>query len=173
MGFAGRPAVTIKNPELSESQQLLLDWWTDFREALISRTDLTSAQQLHPRSGYNVPLGRSGIKIMCWASTSDNTLAVRIYMETKYNSESALSQLMAQKDDIEAEIGESLLWDALPDATDKVIAITREGDLSVKAKWSEYLDWMINMTEKFNTVFRPRVLELDLTAMPEDDDEVS
>ena len=94
-------------------------------------------------------------------------------MQTKYNSESALSQLMAQKDEIEAEIGEPLHWDAVPDASDKVIAITREGDISRKEKWSENLDWMVDMTERFRKAFRPRVRQLDLSAAPEDDDEVS
>jgi hypothetical protein len=98
----------------------------------------------------------------------DNSLAVRIYMQNKYNSESALSQLIAQKDKIEAEIGESLLWDAVPDASDKVIAITREGDISRKANWRENMEWMVEMTKKFRTVFRPRVLQLDLSATPED-----
>jgi hypothetical protein len=166
--FARRSAAKILNKELSESQKLQLDWWTEFREALLDRTDLSSSQQPRPSGGYSVALGRAGVSINCRVSMYDNSLAVRIYMQNKYNSESALSQLIAQKDKIEAEIGESLLWDAVPDASDKVIAITREGDISRKANWRENMEWMVEMTKKFRTVFRPRVLQLDLSATPED-----
>jgi len=84
-------------------------------------------------------------------------------MRGKYNSNAALSQLFAQKDEIENEIGESLTWDANPDTRDKIIVIYKDADIRTRDKWDEYLTWMVAKTAHFRRVFMPRVKQLDLS----------
>jgi hypothetical protein len=162
--FARSAAIREASAPLSDARRLQLDWWTDFRNAILARTDLTSARQPRPRYWYDVPLGRSGIHISCTANTFDNILAVRVYMRSRYNSEAALSQLLDDKDTIEEEIGEPLVWDASPEARDKVISISKSADLRHRNRWPEYVDWMVGMTDRFRKTFKSRVrlLRLDV-----------
>ena len=65
------------------------------------------------------------------------------------------------------QIGE-LVWDPNPDAQDKVISLQREADLSRRDQWPEYCRWMVETTERFRTVFGPRVKKLDLERVQEE-----
>ena len=68
-----------------------------------------------------------------------------------------------QKGEIEAEIGQALVWDASADtALDKTIAVHREIDLRNRDQWPDATDWMVSMTEKMRRSFGPRVKRLSL-----------
>ena len=90
-------------------------------------------------------------------------------MRSKYNSEAALSQLDDQREEIEQEIGESLVWDANPQARDKTIAIHRDADLRQRGEWDGHLKWMVDMTGRFRKAFVPRVKQLNLDVVREDE----
>ena len=92
-------------------------------------------------------------------------------MRNKYNSDAALAQLSGQKAEIETEVGQSLIWDANPDAQDKLVAIYRDVDLKNREQWPGYTAWMVDMTEKFRKAFGPRVKKLDLEATEEPGEE--
>ncbi|MBM3224444.1 MAG: DUF4268 domain-containing protein, partial [Candidatus Tectomicrobia bacterium] len=57
--------------------------------------------------------------------------------------EPGLRQLLEARDAIEQEIGVPLVWDPNPEATDKVIAIYRDADLSHRNRWPKYLQWLM------------------------------
>ena len=99
------------------------------------------------------------------ANTSANRIGVRVYLRHKYNAEAALAQLFTQKEEIEDEIGERLLWNPNEDTRDKIIAIYREADLRRRDKWHEYLDWMADMISRFRKAFMPRVKMLNLEVL--------
>lgn len=150
------------NGPLSDAKQMQLEWWSEFRTALLEKAELNSVPQAGPRYWYNLPLGRTGIRISCTANTFDNILGVRVYLRSKCNAQAGFAQLFDQKEAIEAEIGSELVWDATPDASDKVISISRAADLRHKNDLPEYLEWMIDMTSRIRATFSPRVKELDL-----------
>lgn len=171
--FARKSAVTKAGTVLTDVKKLQLEWWTAFRDALIERKILASAQAPRPRYWFNIALGRSGIHLSNIANTYDNKIGIRVYMRSKYNSEAALSQLMEQKEEIEKEIGDQLRWNPNPDARDKIISLLKDADLNKKDKWHEYIDWMIDKTARFRKTFSPRVkmLELDISEEQETNNE--
>jgi hypothetical protein len=158
-----KTTIIKKSEELSETRKLQLEWWITFRDALLQSKVVSSAQKPRPRYWYNVTLGRTGIFLSAIANTLQNKIGVRLYMRNTRNAEAALAQLSEQKDEIENEIGFALIWDANPDARDKVIAAIMEADLTNRAKWSQYCEWMVDTTERFIKTFRPRVKKLDLS----------
>ena len=173
----GRPRELLRHVSLSgtdgpisESRQLQLEWWTMVRDALVERHVVPTARSPRPRYWYSLALGRTGLHISNIASVFDKRIGVRIYLRSKHGGAAALAQLREAKDDIEKEIGHALLWDANPDARDKIIAIYRDADLTRRDKWPEYCAWMIEMIGSFYKTFSPRVRELDLNA-PEEDEE--
>jgi len=164
-----RTATVKKAATLSPLRKLQLEWWTTVRDALLKSKAVPSAQSPGPRHWYNVALGRSGIHLSNTANTFDNKIGVRIYMRHKYGAEAALAQLLDSKEEIERELGTTLLWNPNPDARDKTIVVYRDADISKRDKWPEYCEWMVDMITRFLTVFRPRIKELDLESSEEDD----
>jgi Domain of unknown function (DUF4268) len=161
-GATVRAAITKASGALSDAKTLQLDWWTSFRDALVAKKVVPSAQTPGPRYWYNVAIGRSGIHLSNIADTYANRIGVRLYMRNKYHAEAALQQLLDHKAEIEAEIGQPLAWNPNPEATDKVIALYRDVDLRNRDKWPEYVDWMVQFTDRFRRAFGPRVKQLDL-----------
>jgi hypothetical protein len=111
---------------------------------------------------FDVALGRTNIYLSNIANTSDGRIGVRVYIGNKI-AEAALPQLLAERDAIEAEIGQKLLWNPNPDNDDKIIALSRDADLYNRDNWPEYISWLVDKVDKFIKAFRPRIGNLDLT----------
>lgn len=161
-----RQASMAKTGELTEVRKLQLEWWTAFRDTLVARKLLLSPRAPRPQYWYDVPIGRAGFVLSNTANTYDNLIGVRLYISNRHGALLALNQLMESKTQIEKEIGFSLSWNPNADAVDKVIAAYREADLTLREHWPEYLKWMADTTERFRTVFGPRVKGLQLTENP-------
>lgn len=165
----GRPNQTVKNAattargELSEAQQLQLEFWTQFQNLLLERRIVASAQTPRPQYWFDVPLGRSNIHLSNILSTTDGKLGIRVYLNNRV-ADRALEQLMVERQALEAEIGSPLVWNPNPDNRDKIIALFRSIEPDNRAAWPEYLDWLANMTGRFRAAFSPRVRKLKLPA---------
>lgn len=171
--FARKSTITKASAALTETKKLQLEWWTAFREALLERGVVTSAMKPRPQYWYNVALGRSGIKLSNIANTEADKLGVRVYLRGRNSGDLALAQLLDQKEAIESEIGEPLIWNPNPDARDKVIRITIEANLAMRGNWASYLDWMVDMTSRFRSAFVPRIKQLDFERPTNEESESS
>ena len=165
-----KSAVRNVERQLTEGKALQLEWWTDFRNALQQSNVVPSVHSPRPQYWYNVALGRTGIHLSLTANVTDHKIGVRVYMRGKYNADAALSQLLEHKDEIETEIGETLLWNPNPSATDKVIAIYRDADLNRRDHWNEYCDWLVDMTRRFREAFSSKVRDLALDEIEGEED---
>ena len=160
--IASKAAVIKNSAALSDTRKLQLDWWTEFRKALLARKVIASAPAAGPRYWFTVALGRTGIHLSNICDTYGNRIGVRLYMRHKYGGNAALTQLEEQKEEIEAEIGQPLKWNANPSALDRTILLQRDVDLTDRERWPEHVAWMVEMTEKFRISFGPRVNRLNL-----------
>jgi len=147
---------------MSDARKLQLDFWTQFREVLITQKIVVSAQSARPQYWFNVALGRANIHLSNIANVWDGRIGVRVYISNKIAS-MALPQLEADRAAIEAEIGARLQWNPNPDNIDKVILLDRDADLNDRAKWPEYLAWLSDQVSKFKRAFEPRVKKLVLS----------
>lgn len=153
---------SLSTSNLTETKQLQLEFWTKFRARLLEMGKLPSVQSARPQYWYDVSLGRSGINLSNIANTYDKHIGVRVYISNKV-TDAALPQLMEMKNEIEQEIGSNLQWDPNPENRDKIIALTKDADISLKEKWDEYIEWMAETTVIFHTTFAKRIKNLDLT----------
>jgi len=158
---------------LSESRKLQLEWWTAFRDELVAKKALPSFQSPRPQYWYNIALGRTGIHLSATANTFEKKIGMRVYLMSKYGGKVAMHQLLEAREAIEKDIGCALQWDPNPEATDKVIVVLRDADLTKKEKWPEHLRWLVDMTIRFRKVFGPRIKELDLSGDPAEDDQTA
>ena len=72
-----RQAAVTKSGELSSTRQLQLDWWTAFRDALLTSKVVASGQTPRPQYWYDVALGRSGMFLSNSANAYDGRIGVR------------------------------------------------------------------------------------------------
>ena len=125
-------------------------------------------QTARPQYWFDVSLGRSGINLSNTANTYDKRIGVRVYVSNRV-AQTAMPKLLAMKDEIEEELGHELEWDPNPENRDKVIVLTRDGDVTDMSNRDEQLKWLVDMTIRFREVFGPRIREMDLSPEPENE----
>jgi len=71
--------------------------------------------------------------------------------------------LRQEKQVIEQELGDGVVWRELPNNKQSYITVRQSGvDPTNKDTWPEQHDWMIEKLELFHKVFSPRVKKLKL-----------
>ena len=65
---------------ITDAKKLQLEFWTLFREELLKKKIVASAQSPRPQYWYNVALGRANIYLSNIANTDDGRIAVRVYI---------------------------------------------------------------------------------------------
>lgn len=163
-----RPVVVIGKTELTPTRRLQLEWWTAFREALLTAKALPSVQTPRPQYWYNIALGRTGYHLSATANVDEAVIGVRVYMMNRFGGGAALNQLLESRAEIEEAVGEPLLWNPNPEATDKVILLRRNADIRVKDQWTDHLKWMVDAVVRLRKVFGPRIKSLEIESMAND-----
>jgi hypothetical protein len=147
--------------DLTDAKRLQYEFWLQFRDKLLEKKVVSSAQTPRPQYWFNVSLGKSGIHLSCTANTYEGKVGVRVYISNKI-ADAALPQLEEQRADIESELGMELEWNPNEDAKDKVIVTHLDADLQDRAKWDGYVSWLVDTTAKFRETFMPRIKKLSL-----------
>ena len=166
-----RPTVTpiVIDTTLSDTRKQQLEFWTAVRNELLAKHVLALTQAPKPRYWFNVAIGRANMHIENIANINNDRIGVRLFIRNKA-AELVLAHLRSQREQIEQELGESLDWNPFPNKRDKVIGVYREADLDKQEKWAEYVAWMVNRIQRFREVFGPRVKDLDLSQLGDEDE---
>jgi len=165
-------AVAKATDTLTETKRLQLDFWTRVRDLLLEQKVIAKAHTPRPQYWFDVSLGSSAMWLSNIANAYDGRVGVRIYLRNTV-AEKALAQLLAQKDDIERELGETLIWNPSPEKRDKIIALHHKADLHDSKQFDEAVKWIVAQVAKFRRILMPRIKKMDLTkdspAQPEAD----
>jgi len=164
-------AQAVRREELTEVKQAQYEFWQQFRDRLVESGRIPSVQTARPQYWFDVSLGRSGINLSNIANTYDKRIGVRVYVSNRV-AQAAMPQLLAMREEIEAELDVELEWDPNPGNRDKIIALTREGDINERTKRDEQLQWLVDMTVRFREVFGRRIRDMDLTVSRDDDSDI-
>lgn len=147
-----RIARAIATDELTESKRFQFEFWTKFRDKLALTRAIPSLQTPRPQYWFDVTLGKSNIHLSNTCNTDQNTVGVRVYIESRI-ADTMLPYLESRKAEIETELGEVLTWNPNPDNRDKVITLTKTTDFRNEKQVDEALDWLVQKTIHFRTVF--------------------
>lgn len=140
---------TAGNQELTETRLKQLEFWNAFKEDAQKYSKL-SFQKAQPQNWLVLGIGGNGAFVSLTLSSREGALGVELYIP---NNKVLFQQLLARKGDIERELGESLLWQALPEKKASRIKVTMPGDFGDKSHWSAYFKWLVSEAEKFAAVF--------------------
>lgn len=158
---AVRQAARSKASEdLSDNRKIQLDFWNKFRDKLAKTKKIPSLQTPRPQYWFDVSLGKSNIHISNTCNTDDNTVGVRVYIGNKIADE-MLPYLVNKKSEIEAAIGQPLIWNPNPDNRDKVIILLHSTNFNDEQKVEEALNWLVDYTIKFRETFSKIVKQND------------
>ena len=146
----------IKAKSESNSRMLQLDFWTRFRDKLMSTGKIPSLQTPQPHYWYDVRIGRSNIMLSDVCNTQQNFVGVKLYIRNKV-ANVYYPALEARRKEINQALGSEPEWDANPEARDKTITLTFNTDLSDPDKREEALDWLVRQTVIFYRVFSEEV----------------
>ena len=147
--------------ELSETKKLQEQFWTAFRDAIENRNTPLRARKPYPYPWYPNPIGKTGFTLSFLANTVENRVGCELVIK---DDAEAFQYLESQRDEIEAEVDESLVWiepsETRAGKERSKIRIERDADLSREESWDEYRDWLIERGERFHEAFYDRVQNL-------------
>ena len=146
---------------LSEIRQLQLDFWTEFVQELQDTSQLIKPRKPYPQNWMEFSIG-------IWGNWLGAAINVRQSYACVYlgiggpNKQKHYEQLLAQREDIEAELGGKLVWHALPEKKSSYAVLGQDDcHLRDRAKWPKLHQWMADRLEALHRSFSDRVQSLD------------
>ena len=144
-------------------------FWAQFRNYISQR-----GSQLQPRKRKSTrylvfDIGCQSFAMSAWRNQRDRLCCIELYMTGK-NASAHFYLLKEEREEIESEFGESLVWQ---EKYKNVVVSQSFDNLTDESDWPNQHKWLADNLEKFNEVFRPRVkaLNADDWEPPEDEDD--
>jgi hypothetical protein len=168
-------AAQVEKESLTEAKRLQLEFWTGFRSYVEEHGSRIKPTKPFPQHWMNIALGRGGFKLGAVASFWDSVaetgdsheLRAEAVIETN-DSKTHFARLVAQKGQIESEVGEPLTWHNPPNKRMCRIYVRRPALLTDRDHWPEYHAWLLQKLEALHKTFAQRVKQLDAAEAPLD-----
>lgn len=161
-------AKQMSNAALSETKLLQRDYWQAFNEHLEKAGAKLGMTKPLPQHWMNISLGRAGTKLVAIASTWNSQAnrwdvgEIRAEVELyDKNAKAFYAFLEQQKEEIERELGEPLIWYNPDDAQLCRIFIQKTADIRQREDWDQQHAWLKEKLESLHQVFAPRVRAID------------
>lgn len=146
--------------DASPTKQLQQRFWMALIEYLASHAPQIRPQKPRPQHWLNNSIGRSGFGLNPIANTRDERLGVELWMPG-VEAKSRFAGLIAQRSNIEAQLGFELDWQELPEATGcRIAAWYPQASIEDESRWDDYLEWLTQRLVKMDQVLRPIVRSL-------------
>jgi hypothetical protein len=155
-------AQRLSDQPMTDTKRMQLQYWRDLASYLNQSGSNLRPQEPRAQHWCNFSIGRSGIKMTSLLNTKENRIGIEICMFAEDTSKAFFNLLQQDKDQIEAEVGEPLIWKELPDKIASRIVLYRACDPSNEADRSSQHDWLKSKLELMDSVFRSRIRELNL-----------
>lgn len=136
-------------------------YWTAFSKFLEAKGSALAIGTPLAESWASFSIGRSHSHLETVVSKQKNRLRVCLTLGGQ-DAKPHFHLLRERATAVEDSIGSAVDWWELPDRQASAISIDREvDDLLNEEDWPRQHAWLADMLERFNTVFRPLVLDLD------------
>ena len=152
------------NSDNSELQSLRFQFWNCFNAHLEAESQVLGPRKAHSRNWMEFTLGRSGFCLAAIASLENTRgeAVARHESRAEFNiggkAKDYYPQLEAQRERIEAELGQPINWNT--DGKITRLQFRRDADLEDETQWPQYFAWLQEHLELLHRVFRPRIGQL-------------
>lgn len=158
----------------SETSALRLEFWTAFAAYMHDVSSKLNPQKPSAQQWMNLALGRTGIHLCAVASMynadtndySTGEIRAEVYIEHPVNTAPWFAQLLAEKDEIERELGEPLVWYDPPNARVCRIYLRKTADIQNAEDWANQHLWLREKLEALHRVFYARAKGLGDVGAP-------
>jgi hypothetical protein len=151
--------------ELTERKRAQLEFWTKYSEYMSAKNKIP-CQTPAPKHWLNHNVGWPGMWLASitslWDSETGKTgpeIRVELYMSGG-NAKKHFAQLFEQREAIEHEVGQQLLWYNPEEKQMARIHTRKPADVLDRATWPDQFEWLRKNVELFYRVFAPRVKAL-------------
>lgn len=157
--------------DLTETQQIQLDYWTGFRDYLTSQETFLKGANPYPRNNMGFAIGRSFFYLLALTNSRENWIGVKLDL-TGSDAKSHYHLLHLERVEIESDLGSRLDWQESPKGKESQILL-RKLDMKPldQDHWADQWYWLHEKLEGFHRVFAPRIKLLDATDYVEEKDE--
>lgn len=143
-------------------------WRRALEELLRRESGVTTASpdRVPPNNWYGISIGRSGFQdnfVFGWESGGGSHVRIELYIDVGDQAENkrAFDAFHAEKEAIEAEFGEPLVWTRRDDIRASRIYASRPGSIELSDdQLDEVLDWGVDRMLWLRKVFGPRARAL-------------
>jgi hypothetical protein len=136
--------------ELSDTKLLQLEFWTKFKEFVQDKNGKIKLRKAYPQHWYDISFGFSNAHIALTVNSQSEQMACEIYIP---DAKQLFSALHEQKEKIESDLAEQLVWEELPEKKASRIKLISKGSLSNQENWEQYHSWMLEKVVSFQKVF--------------------
>lgn len=145
-------------PGLTETKQLQLEYWTQFRDFLAGRNSPVRPTKPFPQHWMNFAIGRSGCLLFATVNTRELRIGCGLAITDRANAKAYYRLLEVEKSRIEEEAGTPLEWRELPEKVQSYVELFRQGvNPADREQWSDQHAWLAEKLEMFHRVFGSRV----------------
>lgn len=157
----------LEQAEPTESQRWWVAYWTGLIER--ARAPVDSLATRAPGRGNWQPvmrlLGGKDLTFDAVASFSRSSIRAEIYIDRSL-AKAAFHALEAQKEAIDADFGEPVSWELLPQARACRIAAYRPGEASSDpVERAAQYEWLLDTLSRLVTVMKPRIEAIDISSL--------
>lgn len=155
-------ARAIDDAELSETRVRQRAYWEAFHHALVKANGPVSGhRKAQAQSWMSYSIGRNGFNLGATMVRPKRLVRAELYISGN-EAKLIFQKLLAQKEQIESELGYPLEWEELPDARDsRVSAYLRDVDPEQEADWPRQHQWLAERINDLHRVFSQRVRAID------------
>ncbi|OWT32571.1 hypothetical protein BGI41_06980 [Methanobrevibacter sp. 87.7] len=142
----------------SKSEKLRREYWETLSIELDKGSHNFYPGKISFNSFYILNFKKESCHISLGFTPSFKKIKIQLYI---YNSKELFDYLYNQKEQIESELGEKLIWDRRDDKLSSSIFIEKYAYLNNKDNWDKLIKWHIDMADKFSDIFLDRVNEFE------------
>lgn len=158
------------NQELSDQRQWRMRYWTGLGEYMVDNDSSVNYPAPTARNNIRFSIGRTYFSVQARLASSKREIGIRLYMSGDF-SKAHYHLLKEQQEEIHNEFGEMLEWHELPENERSRISLSKaDTDPSDENDWPHQYEWLTTRLERFNQVFRPRIIALNSEDWIPDDD---
>ena len=153
--FVKRSKSNAEDRDLKKREQERLFFWKEFNQVLIARGKPFNVRKATTDHWYDVAIGTSEAHIAIDLVNKDGRIFVGIYIS---DNKELYDSLYAQKDEIEEEMGCSLIWDRLDNKKASRIKYSIPGlNFDDHSNYSELINVAIDIAIKMRDAFKSRI----------------
>lgn len=140
------------NGDLSRAQSEWVNFWEQFNQAVVERGKPFNLRKARASHWYDVSIGTTGAHISAALVNTDHVIVTELHIN---DDKDLFDNLYSQKDKIDAEFGEPLIWDRLDKKKASRIKYYINGlDFDNKENYPELIEKTIDTIINMRSVFK-------------------